>query len=220
MPSANPNMSEEKSIVAEQFEDAQQQAEAAQLGMWTFIATEILFFGGLFLAYSIYRHFYFAGFVAASRRTDLFFGTLNSIILLTSSFTMALAVAAAKENRRRSVAPFLALTILLGGAFLVVKGFEYHKDIVDQLVPGAYFNPELPTSSQMFFWLYWTMTGLHGIHICVGLGVLAVMWWRARRGQFSSAYHTPVELTGLYWHFVDIVWLFLYPLLYLVQRHA
>jgi cytochrome c oxidase subunit III len=213
-------MPEENSIVAEQFEDAQQQAEAAHLGMWTFIATEILFFGGLFLAYAVYRHFYFAGFVAGSRRTDLFFGTLNSIILLTSSFTMALAVQAAKENRRRTIAPFLLLTIFLGLSFLVVKGFEYHKDIVDQLVPGAHFNPALPSSAQIFFWLYWTMTGLHGLHICVGLGILSVMTGQARRGKFSGANHTPVELTGLYWHFVDIVWLFLYPLLYLVQRHA
>lgn len=213
-------MPEENPIVAEQFEDAQQQAEAAHLGMWTFIATEILFFGGLFLAYTVYRHFYFDAFVAGSRHTDLFFGTLNSIILLTSSFTMALAVHAAKENRRRAIPFFLLLTIFFGLAFLVVKGFEYHKDIVDQLVPGAHFNPQLPPAAQIFFWLYWTMTGLHGLHICIGLGLLFVMWLRTRRGQFSSTYHTPVELTGLYWHFVDIVWLFLYPLLYLVQRHA
>ena len=133
---------------------------------------------------------------------------------------MALAVAAAKENRRRSTAPFLAMTILLGSMFLVIKGFEYHKDIVNQLVPGPDFNPTLPLSSQIFFWLYWAMTGLHGIHVCVGVGILLVMWFRACRGQFSSTYHTPVELAGLYWHFVDIVWLFLYPLLYLVQRHA
>jgi cytochrome c oxidase subunit 3 len=220
MTSANLKMSEKNSIVAEQFEDAQQQSEAAQLGMWTFIATEILFFGGLFLAYAVYRHFYFNAFAAASKHTDVFYGTLNSIILLTSSFSMALAVQAAKENRRKNIAPFLALTIFLGFAFLVVKGFEYQKDIADQLVPGAHFNPALPFQSQIFFWLYWAMTGLHGIHICVGLGLLCVMWLRARRGNFSANYHAPVELTGLYWHFVDIVWLFLYPLLYLVQRHA
>jgi cytochrome c oxidase subunit 3 len=213
-------MPEQHSIVAEQFEDAQQQSEASHLGMWIFIATEILFFGGLFLTYAVYRHFYFPEFAAASKHTGLFYGTLNSVILLTSSLTMALAVHSAKANRRLSVPRFLALTIFLGAAFLVVKGFEYHKDIHDQLVPGAHFNPSLPLPSQIFFWLYWTMTGLHAIHICIGLCLLSVMTLLARRGKFSSAYSTPLELAGLYWHFVDIVWLFLYPLFYLVQRHA
>ena len=212
-------MPEQPSIVAEQF-DTPKQSEAAHLGMWTFLATEILFFGGLFLAYIIYRHFYFAEFAVASRRTDVLFGTINSIILLTSSLTMALAVHAATENYRRSITRWLTLTIALGGAFLVVKGFEYHKDITDQLVPGAHFDPHLPPPAQIFFWLYWTMTGLHAVHLVIGLGVLSVMLLLARRGRFSSAYHTPLTLAGLYWHFVDIVWLFLFPLLYLVQRHA
>jgi cytochrome c oxidase subunit 3 len=220
MKSENTKMPEENSIVAEQFEDAQQQAEAAHLGMWTFIATEILFFGGLFLAYTIYRHFYFQQFGEASRHTDVMFGTINSVILLTSSFTMALAVHAAKENRVKKIAPFLALTILLGLAFLVVKGFEYHKDLHDRLLPGANFDPSLPPQAQIFFWLYWAMTGLHGIHVMVGIGILVVMFFLARCGKFSGNYYTPIELTGLYWHFVDIIWLFLYPLLYLVQRHA
>jgi cytochrome c oxidase subunit III len=213
-------MAEQSPNVAEQFEDAQQQAEASHLGMWTFIATEILFFGGLFLAYAVYRHFYFSEFAAASKRTDLFFGTLNSVILLTSSFTMALAVQFAKAGQTKLIVRFLRLTIFLAIAFLIVKGFEYHKDIADQLVPGANFNPALPLHAQIFFWLYWTMTGLHAIHILIGLGILTTMTFRARRGKFSANYFTPVELTGLYWHFVDIVWLFLYPLLYLVQRYA
>jgi cytochrome c oxidase subunit 3 len=213
-------MAERNSNVAEQFEDAQQQAEASHLGMWTFIATEILFFGGLFLAYAVYRHFYFSAFVAASKRTDLFYGTLNSVILLTSSFTMALAVQFAKVGQTKLIVRCLLLTIFLGASFLVVKGFEYHKDIADQLVPGAHFNSTLPLQSQIFFWLYWTMTGLHGVHILIGLGILTVMTLLAQREKFSANYHTPIEVTGLYWHFVDIVWLFLYPLLYLVQRHA
>ncbi|HEY3932730.1 MAG TPA: cytochrome c oxidase subunit 3 family protein [Verrucomicrobiae bacterium] len=213
-------MPEKNSNVAEQFEDAQQQSEAAHLGMWTFIATEVLFFGGLFLAYFVYRHFYFHEFVIGSKRTDVLFGTINSIILLTSSLTMALAVHAAKENYRRQISRWLLLTLLLGFSFLVVKGFEYHKDIHDQLVPGANFNPALPAQSQIFFWLYWTMTGLHAIHVCIGLGVMSVMTFLARRGKFSAVYRTPLELAGLYWHFVDIVWLFLFPLLYLVQRHS
>lgn len=220
MTSANTKMPEQNSIVAEQFEDAQQQAEASHLGMWTFIATEILFFGGLFLGYTVYRHFYFNAFAIGSRHTDVFYGTLNSIILLTSSFTMALAVQFAKAGQTKLIVRFLLLTIFFGVAFVVVKGFEYHKDIHDHLVPGANFDPMLPLQSQIFFWFYWTMTALHGVHICIGLGILTVMTLLARRGKFSGNYYTPVELTGLYWHFVDIVWLFLYPLLYLVQRHA
>jgi cytochrome c oxidase subunit 3 len=210
----------ENSIVAEQFEDAQQQAEASHLGMWTFIATEILFFGGLFLAYFVYRHFYFNAFVAGSKHTDVFYGTLNSVILLTSSFTMALAVQFAKVGQTKLIVRCLLLTIFLGAAFVVVKGFEYHKDIADHLVPGPNFDPSLPLQSQIFFWFYWVMTGLHGVHILIGLGVLTVMTILAHREKFSATYHTPIEITGLYWHFVDIVWLFLYPLLYLVQRHA
>jgi len=213
-------MPEQNSNVAEQFEDAQQQAEASHLGLWTFIATEILFFGGLFLAYTVYRHFYFNAFAIGSRHTDVFYGTLNSVILLTSSLTMALAVQAAKENRKNVIAPLVLATIFLGLAFLTVKGFEYHKDITDHLVPGANFDPTLPLQSQIFFWFYWTMTALHGVHIFIGLGILTVMTLLARRGKFSGNYHTPLELAGLYWHFVDIIWLFLYPLLYLVQRHS
>lgn len=213
-------MPEENPIVAEQFEDAQQQAGAAHLGMWTFIATEILFFGGLFLTYAVYRHFYFNAFAAGSRHTDVFYGTLNSVILLTSSLTMALAVHAARQRRGKTIVQFLLLTILLGVSFIIVKGFEYHKDIADRLVPGAHFDPALPLQSQIFFWFYWTMTGLHGIHVLVGLGVLTVMTLQARRGKFSGGHQAPVELAGLYWHFVDIIWLFLYPLLYLIGRHA
>ena len=214
------SMTEPSSIVAEQFDTPEQQSEAAHLGVWTFLATEILFFGGLFLAYIVYRHFYFHEFVIASRHTDVLFGTVNSIILLTSSLTMALAVHAAAENYRRAVARWLSLTILLGISFLVVKGFEYHKDIADHLVPGAHFNADLPAQAQIFFWLYWTMTGLHALHLVIGLGVLSTMLWLARRHRFSSAYHTPLTLAGLYWHFVDIVWLFLFPLLYVIQRHS
>jgi cytochrome c oxidase subunit 3 len=220
MTSVNMKMPEKNSNVAEQFEDAQQQSEASHLGMWTFIATEILFFGGLFLAYTVYRHFYFSAFAVGSRHTDVFYGTLNSVILLTSSLTMALAVQAAKENRKNVIAPLVLATIFLGLAFLTVKGFEYHKDIADGLVPGTHFDSGLSPQAQIFFWFYWIMTGLHGLHVLIGLGVLSVMAGLARRGKFSGNYHTPLELAGLYWHFVDIIWLFLYPLLYLVQRHT
>ncbi len=212
-------MTEEKSIVAEQFENAEQQFEASHLGMWIFLATEVLFFGGLFLAYIVYRHFYFNEFVAASKRTEVLFGTINSIILLTSSLTMALAVHAAKENYRRQISRWLYVTLFLGVAFLAVKGLEYHDDIANKLIPGAHFTTDLPPQSQIFFWLYWTMTGLHAIHVIVGLGVLSVMTLFARKGKFSANYNTPLTLAGLYWHFVDIVWLFLFALLYVVSRH-
>jgi cytochrome c oxidase subunit III len=207
-------------IVAEQFADAEQQREAAHLGMWTFLATEVLFFGGLFLAYLVYRHFYFSAFAAASKRTDVLFGTINSVILLTSSLTMALAVHSAKENRYRQILRWLLLTLFLGATFLVIKGFEYREDIEHQLVPGVHFTHDLPLPSQIFFWLYWTMTGLHAIHVIVGLGILLVMTRLARRRAFSGIDHTSLTLAGLYWHFVDIVWLYLFPLLYLVQRHT
>lgn len=207
-------------MVAEQFEDMPQQFEAATLGMWTFLATEVLFFGGLFLAYIVYRHFYGADFAVAIKHTDFFYGTLNSMLLLTSGLTMALAVQAATENRMRVIAPLLLVTIFLGIAFLVVKGFEYSKDLHDQLLPGVHFDPSLPLHAQIFFWLYWFMTGLHTIHLIVGIGILAVIMVMARRGKFSAQYYTPLEIAGLYWAFVDIVWIFLYPFLYLIGRHS
>jgi cytochrome c oxidase subunit III len=213
-------MPETPSTLAPQFADAEQQSEASHLGMWTFLATEVLFFGGLFMAYILYRHLYPDAFALGSRRTDLLFGTLNTAILLTSSLTMALAVQAAREGNTPSTVRCLWLTILLALAFLVVKGFEYHEDFVEKLVPGADFTATLPPRAAMFFWLYWAMTGLHAIHVTVGVGLLSVMAVLARRGRFSSRYYTPVEVSGLYWHFVDLVWIFLYPLLYLIDRHS
>jgi cytochrome c oxidase subunit III len=212
-------MSEPNTLVAEQFEDSHQQYEAALLGMWTFLATEILFFGGLFMAYLVYRHAYPIGFAVGSRQTDLFFGTLNTVILLTSSLTMALAVHAAQENHRRALVRYLGLTLAFAVGFLVVKGFEYHEDFVQHLIPGPHFNPALPPHADLFFYLYWAMTGLHGFHVLAGILVLSTIAYLGDRGHYSAAYFTPVELSGLYWHFVDLVWIFLYPLLYLVDRH-
>ncbi|MEP6663047.1 MAG: cytochrome c oxidase subunit 3 family protein, partial [Verrucomicrobiota bacterium] len=213
-------MSETNSIVAEQFDDAEQQHSVATLGMWTFLATEVLFFGGLFLAYAVYRHAYSDAFAVASQHTHIIFGTLNTAILLTSSLTMALAVAAAKEGNAKSISRWLLATIVFALGFLVVKGFEYHSEIGERLLPGANFSHELPEHAEIFFYLYWVMTGLHALHIIIGIGLLGVMTWLARRGKFSAAYHNPVEVSGLYWHFVDIVWIFLYPLLYLIGHHA
>ena len=213
-------MPEETSMLAGQFTEADQQSEAAHLGMWTFLATEVLFFGGLFMAYILYRHLYPDAFAIGSRQTNLLFGTLNTAILLTSSLTMALAVHAAQESKTKIAVRCLLLTLLFAFGFLVVKGFEYHEDFVEQLVPGPNFNAALPPRAGLFFWLYWAMTGLHAIHVTVGIGLLSVITVLARRGRFSSRYYTPVEVSGLYWHFVDLVWIFLYPSLYLIDRHA
>lgn len=212
-------MAETPEFVAEQFDDPPQQLEAATLGMWAFLATEVLFFGGLFLSYIVYRHAYPNAFAQASRHTDLFFGTLNTALLLTSSLTMSLAIHAAQEARNRALVGLLLLTMIIGCAFLAVKGLEYRKDIHDQLVPGVHFDKTLPIQSQIFWYLYWLMTGVHSLHLVVAIGVLAVVAWSASRGKFSAGYHNPVIISGLYWHFVDMIWVWLYSLLYLVNRH-
>lgn len=206
-------------MVEQQFEEMPQQYEAAHLGMWTFLATEVLFFGGLFFSYALYRHFYDNDFIAGVKHTLVFYGTLNSSLLLTSGLTMALAVQAATENRTRVIAPLLVATICLGLAFLASKGLEYNEDLNDKVLPGAAFDPSLPVRAQMFFWLYWGMTALHAIHMIVGIGLLSVMTVMAVRKKFSAQYYTPLEMVGLYWAFVDIVWIYLYPLLYLIGRH-
>ncbi|HEY3762326.1 MAG TPA: cytochrome c oxidase subunit 3 family protein [Verrucomicrobiae bacterium] len=210
----------ENSMVAEQFEDMPQQVEAATMGMWVFLATEVLFFGGLFMAYIVYRHFYAADFIAAMKHTDIRYGTINSVLLLTSGLTMALAVQAAAENRIRVITPLLLATIVFGLGFLVVKTLEYKEDLHDRVLPGANFDPSLPPHAQMFFWLYWAMTGLHTIHMIVGIGLLLFVTMLSWRRKFSAQYYTPLEVIGLYWAFVDIVWIYLYPLLYLIGRHS
>jgi cytochrome c oxidase subunit 3 len=197
-----------------------QQKSAATLGMWTFLATEILFFGGMFMTYITYRHIYPEAFAAASRHTIVLYGTINTAILLTSSLTMAFAVHAAQVNKTKSLVRFLLLTVFLGCCFLVVKGFEYRADITEHLWPGPHFNKSLPAQSQIFWFLYWAMTGLHAIHVTVGIVLLAIIARMAARRRFSDFYHTPVEISGLYWHFVDIVWIYLYPLLYLINRYS
>ena len=206
--------------LAEQFDDLPQQQEAATLGMWTFLATEILFFGGLFLSYIVYRSNFPHEFAEASRRTIVLFGTVNTAILLTSSLTMALAVHAAQRGDSKWLVRFLLITVFLGLCFLGVKGLEYHEDVKEHLVPGRSFTPELSRPAQIFWYLYWAMTGLHSIHVLAGIGLLSWLTVLAQRGRFTPAYYTPVVLCGLYWHFVDLVWLFLYPLLYLIDRHA
>jgi cytochrome c oxidase subunit 3 len=208
--------------LAHQFDDLEQQREAATLGMWLFLSTECLFFGGLFAVYSIYRTWYPGAFAAASHELDVPLGTINTAVLITSSLTMALAVHASQTGRRTRLLLFLVLTMLLGGVFLGIKGVEYYHKAVEHHVPGAgfAFEPaEFARNAQIFFSLYFAMTGLHALHMIIGLGVMAVMLWWAWRGTITPEYHNPIEIAGLYWHFVDIVWIFLFPLLYLIGRH-
>jgi cytochrome c oxidase subunit 3 len=210
-------MPEHQSAVAHQFDTIEQQREADTLGMWTFLATEVMFFGGLILCYTFARFSYPQIFEAASHRLFISYGGVNTAILLCSSLTMALAVRAAQLDHRNSLITFLIITALLGLAFLVVKGFEYHTDYVEELVPGWHFKWEGTERRQaeLFFWLYFTLTGLHALHVAIGVGILATMAVLAIRNQINSENYMPAEITGLYWHFVDIVWIFLFPLLYL-----
>ncbi len=211
-------MAERSIYLAEHFETLPQQRQAALLGMWTFLATEVLFFGALFLGYTVYRHADPSAFAEAGRHTLLVYGTVNTAILLTSSLTMALALHAIQEGKQRPMVLLLLLTACLGACFLVLKGFEYREDILEDLLPGKHFSAKLPLRAEMFWVFYWAMTGLHAIHVTVGVGLLGVMALLGSRGKYNAGYHTPVEISGLYWHFVDVVWIFLYPLLYLVHR--
>jgi cytochrome c oxidase subunit III len=213
-------MADAHEALAEHFEEMPQQREAATLGMWTFLATEVLFFGVMFMGYIVNRHEYPQAFALASHHTVLLYGTLNTAILLTSSLTVALAVHAARENKMRNALRFLLVTVALALAFLVVKGLEYHEDIEQHLWPGSHFRPDLPPQAQIFWFLYWVMTGVHAIHVTVGVGVLSVIAWMTSRGRFSGCYNTPLEMSALYWHFVDVIWIYLYPLLYLINRYA
>jgi len=208
---------------AHQFDDAVQQHEASGLGMWVFLLTEILFFGGLFTIYTVYRSLYPEAFGHASATLDIELGTINTAVLIGSSLTMALAVHTAQVSRNgRLVALFLFATIALGSVFLGIKAIEYAQKFHEHHVPGPFFHYEGadPQQSELFFCLYFLMTGLHAIHMVIGVGILSVLGVMALRGRFGPDYYTPVELTGLYWHFVDIVWIFLFPLLYLVERHT
>lgn len=212
-------MANTSGTLAEQFDDMPQQLEASTLGMWTFLATEILFFGGLFMSYIVYRHTYPQAFAEASQHTKIIHGTINTALLLTSSFTMSLAIHAAQKGRNRPLLGFLLLTIFLGCCFLGVKGLEYKSDIDEHMVPGSHFTHDLPVQGQIFWFLYWLLTGFHSLHLAVGIGVLAVIAGLAWRKKFSIQYHNPVIISGLYWHFVDLIWVWLYSLLYIINRH-
>jgi cytochrome c oxidase subunit 3 len=204
------------------FASREQQKEASTLGMWVFLVTEVMFFGGMFLAYVVYRSWYPEAFAAASHHLDLVLGAFNTAVLIGSSLTMALAVRAAQLGARRSLILFLIFTMALGSVFLVVKGFEWHHKYVENHVPGPNFHYEGPLAGnvQLFFSLYFGMTGLHAFHMVIGLGLLGTLLYFAWRGKYTAEYNTPIDMAGLYWHFVDIVWIFLFPLLYLIDRHT
>jgi cytochrome c oxidase subunit 3 len=209
--------------LAHHFDNLAQQTEASTLGMWVFLGTEVLFFGGLFAAYSVYRNWYPDAFAAASRSLDITLGTVNTAVLITSSLTMALAVHAAQIGRRTLVMLFLLATMVLGTAFLGIKAVEYSQKFAEHHVPGSSFQfeePELAAHAQVFFSLYFVMTGLHALHMIIGLGIMTWMVWWSWNGTVTPEYYSPIEISGLYWHFVDIVWIFLFPLLYLIGRHG
>ena len=203
-----------------QFVDLRQQHDVARLGMWVFLATEVLFFGGLILAYCVYRSAYPGGFAEAARHTKIVIGTANTAILLTSSFLVAWAVAAARLRESRLAAALLWTAALLGVTFLGLKGAEYTMEYPERLLPGLDFSfaGTQARAVHLFFAFYIVATGLHAVHVAVGIVVLAVIGLRARQRAYSEAYHSPIMVAGLYWHFVDLVWIFLFALIYLPGR--
>jgi len=237
-----------------QFQTLDQQKDSATLGMWIFLATEILFFGGLFLTYAVNRHAYFEAFGVGGNMLDLRLGAANTVVLIASSFTMAMSVWSAQTNRKKLLSICLILTLALGCVFLGIKYIEYKQKYDHHLIPGTIFgtfdityranhpapddspreianekqeisdglaaDPYLNAHAQLYFSLYFGMTGLHALHMIVGAGLLLWLIQQSFKGRFGPEYNTPVENIGLYWHFVDIVWIYLFALLYLINRHA
>ena len=208
-----------------QFETMDQQRESASLGMWVFLVTEVLFFGGMFMTYTLNRSTYPGVFGEASRSIRLSLGAINTVVLIGSSLTMAMAVWASQAGKKKLIPTFLIATLALGTVFLGIKAVEYHDKYVEHHIPVPSFSFEpgadvaTNAHAQLFFSLYFAMTGLHALHMIIGAGLLLWLLRESLRGRFTPQYNTPVELVGLYWHFVDIVWIFLFPLLYLIDRH-
>ena len=243
-----------------QFNTLEQQKDSATLGMWIFLVTEVLFFGGMFLTYTVNRHLYFTAFGVGGNMLDLRLGATNTVVLIASSFTMAMSVWSAQTNKKKLLPLCLILTLILGCAFLGIKYVEYKQKFEHHLIPGHSFDltyrinhPEpgadpkelenerkeiedaLPTvaagtpqedltalnaHAQLYFSLYFAMTGLHALHMIVGIGLLIWLIKESFKGRFTASYNNPIEVVGLYWHFVDIVWIYLFALLYLINRHA
>ena len=220
---------DDEPILSHQFDDVEQQSEASTLGMWVFLATEVMFFGGLLTAYAVYRSTAPEAVALASRHLNVWLGCLNTVVLLTSSLTMAFAVRAAQLRQHRPLVLMLVATMVFGALFLGIKAVEYTADYHEKLIPGWNFEvPEKdrplveqehvdPGRMQMFFVLYFFMTGLHAVHLIIGIGLLGVMAYLSWKRWFSGGGAVQIEVTGLYWHFVDVVWVFLYPLLYLID---
>lgn len=209
---------EHPSFLAHHFADVEQQKESAKLGMWFFLLTEVLTFGGLFCAYAVYRSWYPEMFSQAHLQLDVAMGTINTIVLITSSVTMALAIRSMQLNQKSNTMWFLLTTLILAGTFLVIKYFEYsHKFHVGQLPGRFYFFEGVEANNpHIFFSIYFMMTGLHGIHVLGGMALISWLMWKTSRNSFSSEYYTPIEMTGLFWHLVDLIWIFLFPLFYLI----
>ncbi len=215
---------EETLALREQFDTAAQQKDASTFGMWIFLITEVMFFGGMFLAYTVYRHLYSEVFAIASTTLNVYIGAANTVVLLCSSLTMVLAVHFAQLGKKQAIVLFLILTLILGGIFLGVKAYEWNEKYVEHHIPGPSFHlegvaPSEQGHAQLFFSLYFAMTGLHAFHMIIGAGLLTYLLIEARKGRYTAEYNTPVDLIGLYWHFVDVIWIFLFPLLYLIDRH-
>jgi cytochrome c oxidase subunit 3 len=223
------------------FESVEQQADTTNFAMWLFLLTEIMFFGGLFTAYLIYRNWYYPAFVAGSHQLSIPLGSVNTLLLITSSFTMAMGVWCAETRRKSGLVLCLVLTFILGLGFLGIKTVEYGEKIEKHHVPGAHYSLQsfldpdsdkeareagdkplaldMARKTEAYFSLYFVMTGMHAVHMIIGIAILAFMIFRAQAGAYTTGHVTFVENFGLYWHFVDIIWIFLFPLLYLISRH-
>jgi len=203
--------------VAHHFASESQEFESARLGMWVFLVQELLFFGALFVAYGIFRWWHPETFIEAHKYLSWKMGAFNTVVLIASSFTMVMAVRSAQVNQRKALISYLLLTLIFAGVFLGVKYIEYMEKIHHGLLPGHFFSAQGASEYlHLFFGIYFTMTGLHGLHILVGMGLIVWLLIRSLKGEFHSEFYTPLEMVGLYWHFVDLVWIFLFPLLYLI----
>ncbi len=212
---------EERLDLREQFATPEQQKQTASIGMWVFLITEVMLFGGLFTAFTVYRLSHPQGFDEGSAHMEILLGAINTAVLICSSYTMALAVHSAESGNQKLLVLFLMATMVIGAIFLGIKFTEYYDHFRDHKVPALWFEyagPHAP-AVQMFFVFYFIMTGLHAIHMTIGIGILCVLTFRALLGSFSAEYNTPVEMGGLYWHFIDIVWIFLYAIFYIPGLH-
>jgi cytochrome c oxidase subunit 3 len=206
-----------------QFDTEAQQREATTLGMWIFLITEVMFFGGMFAAYSVYRARWPEVFAVASSSMNVYYGAANTVVLLCSSLTMVLAVRASQLGKVKAIVMWIFFTLLFGLTFLGVKAFEWSEKFREHHIPGlpGFHLDKVADqgAAQIFFSLYFAMTGLHALHMIVGVGIMTWLAIEAWRGKYSAQYNTPVDISGLYWHFVDLVWIYLFPLLYLIDRH-